>query len=221
MIFSSLRPFGYNIIHADPPWPFDNYSAKGESRNPNRHYATMPIKQIQALPVGDIAAGNCALFLWVVDPLLDQGLETLRRWGFRYTSVAFTWAKRTSRDAAWHMGTGYYTRGNPETCLLGMMGRLERKSGGVRQLIVEPVREHSRKPDRVADDIVRLFGDLPRVELFARTKRPGWDAWGNQVDRFGPENEADRPLAAKDRPAALPERSDLSNAANGAEAWLL
>lgn len=219
--FSGLRPFGYEIIHADPPWPFQNYSTKGEARNPNRHYDTMAIEQIQALPVGDIAAGNCALFLWVVDPLLDAGLETLRRWGFRYTTVAFTWAKRTRRDTTWHMGTGYYTRGNPETCLLGMMGSLPRRDAGVRQLIVEPVREHSRKPDRVADDIVRLFGDRPRVELFARTRRPGWDAWGNQTERFGPENEADRPLAAKDRPAALPERSDLSNAANGAEAWLL
>lgn len=197
--FAGLKPFGYNIIHADPPWPFQNYSAKGEDRNPNRHYPTMPIEQIKALPVGDIAAGDCALFLWVVDPLLDQGIETLKAWGFRFTTVAFTWAKRSSRDTAWHMGTGYYTRGNPETCLLGMMGRLERRSGGVRQLIVDPVRQHSRKPDRVADDIVRLFGDLPRVELFSRTSRPGWETWGNQVGAMDGV-EASRTRHAKGRP---------------------
>lgn len=219
--FAGLRPFGYEIIYADPAWPFQNYSTKGEARNPNRHYDTMPIEQIKALPIGDIAAGNCALALWVVDPLLDQGIEVLKAWGFRYTTVLFTWAKRTKRDTTWHMGTGYYTRGNPETCLLGMMGSLPRRDAGVRQLIVEPVREHSRKPDRIADDIVRLFGDRPRVELFARTRRPGWDTWGNQTERFGPENEADRPLAAKDRPAALPERSGHSNTASGAGTSLL
>ncbi len=204
--FSNLRPFGYNIIHADPAWPFENYSAKGESRNPRRHYSTMAIPQIKALPVGDLVAGDCACFLWVVDSLLDQGMDTLRAWGFRYTTVAFTWAKRTKLDTGWHMNTGYYTRGNPEMCLLGMMGRLERQSKAVRQLIVEPVREHSRKPDRVADDIVRLFGDLPRVELFARTRRPGWDAWGNQVDHFPETKEPPRSQPDRDGPL-FPERN--------------
>lgn len=182
--FEGHPMFGYEIIYADPAWPFDNYSPKGEGRNPNQHYDTLSIEQIKALPVGELAAGNCALFLWVVDPLLDVGLATLRAWGFRYTTVAFTWAKRTKLDSGWHMGTGYYTRGNPEICLLGMMGSLPRCDAGVRQLVVEPVREHSRKPDRIADDIVRLFGDRPRIELFARQQRPGWACWGNQTDKF-------------------------------------
>lgn len=183
--FDGLKMFGYNIIYADPAWPFDNYSAKGESRNPNRHYGTMSIDQIKALPVGHLAAGDCALFLWVTDPLLDVGMEVLKAWGFRYKSVGFTWAKRTKLDTGWHMGTGYTTRSNPEMCLIGFNGSLPRRSAAVRQLIVEPVREHSRKPDRVPDDIVKLYGDLPRVELFARTARPGWDAWGNETSKFG------------------------------------
>jgi len=176
--------FGYNIIYADPAWPFDNYSAKGESRNPNRHYDTLSIEQIQALPVGHLASGDCALFLWVTDPLLDVGIETMKAWGFQYKTVAFTWAKRSKLDTSWHIGTGYTTRSNPEMCLLGFNGSLPRQSASVRQLVVEPIREHSRKPDRIPDDIVRLYGDLPRVELFARTARPGWEAWGNQTDRF-------------------------------------
>jgi N6-adenosine-specific RNA methylase IME4 len=184
--FEGLRMFGYKIIHADPAWSFENWSEKGEDRNPNRHYETMGVDEIAALPVGHLASGDCALFLWVCDPLLDQALHVMRAWGFRYTTVAFTWAKRTKLDNGWHLGTGYYTRANPETCLLGMMGSLPRRDAGVRQLIVEPVREHSRKPDRVADDIVRLFGDLPRVELFARTARPGWESWGDQISRFAP-----------------------------------
>lgn len=182
--FDGLRMFGYNIIHADPPWGFENWSEKGEGRNPSRHYSTMTPEAIAALPVGHLASDNCALFLWVCDPLLDRSLEVMRAWGFRFVTVAFTWAKQTRDSDGWHLGTGYYTRANPETCLLGMMGSLPRLDAGVRQLIVEPRREHSRKPDRIADDIVRLFGDLPRVELFARARRAGWDSWGNQVDTF-------------------------------------
>lgn len=182
--FDDLRMFGYSIILADPPWAFENWSEKGEDRNPKRHYDTMRADEIAALPVRDLAGGDCALFLWCVDPLLDRGFDVLRAWNFRYVSVAFTWAKRTRLDTGWHMGPGYTTRANPETCLLGMTGALKRRSAGVRQLVVEPLREHSRKPDRIHDDIVTLYGDLPRVELFARARRPGWDAWGNEVDKF-------------------------------------
>lgn len=139
--FADHPMFGFDIIHADPPWGFDNWSEKGEDRNPNQHYDTMPWDQIAALPVGE----------------------------------------------GYAMGTGYYTRANPEICLLGVTGKMPRLDAGVRQLVVEPRREHSRKPDRIADDIVRLFGDRPRIELFARTARPGWAAWGNQVDKFGDE----------------------------------
>lgn len=182
--FGNLQMFGYQILHVDPPWAFENWSEKGEERNANQHYSTMTWDQIAALPVGHLASNNCACFLWCVDPLLDKGFDVLRAWGFRYATVAFTWAKQTRTARSWHMGTGYYTRANPETCLLGIIGSMERKSAAVRQLVVEPLREHSRKPDRVATDIVKLFGDVPRAELFARTKREGWDCWGNQTDIF-------------------------------------
>lgn len=185
--FGNLRMFGYQVLLIDPPWAFENWSEKGEGRNASQHYATMTWEQIAALPVGHLASDNCACFLWCVDPLLDRGLDVLKGWGFRYTTVAFTWAKRTRRDRGWHMGPGYYTRANPETCLLGITGQMERKSASVRQLLVEPLREHSRKPDRVATDIEQLFGDVPRAELFARTKRSGWDCWGNETTKFAPE----------------------------------
>ena len=182
--FSHLQMFGYSIIHADPAWSFANYSEKGEGRNANQHYDTMSVDEIAALPVGQLAAGDCALFLWVTDPLLDEGMRVLKAWGFRYATVAFTWAKRSKNDAAWHMGTGYYTRANPETCLLGIMGRMPRVSAAVRQLIVAPVREHSRKPDEVYVGIEQLFGEQRRVDLFSRQRRAGWDSWGNQADKF-------------------------------------
>jgi N6-adenosine-specific RNA methylase IME4 len=182
--FDTLRMFGYDIIYADPPWSFDNYSEKGEGRNAKAHYDCMTLDQIKALPVHELASGDCALFLWVTDPLLDVGIETLKHWGFRYVTKAFTFVKLNRSGEGYFMSTGYYTRANDETCLLGMMGSLPRIDAGVRQLVVEPVREHSRKPDRIADDIVRLFGDRPRVELFARTRREGWDAWGNETGKF-------------------------------------
>ncbi len=177
--------FAWNVIHADPPWHFSNYSEEGEGRNACQHYDTMSIDDIAALLVGELAAGNCALFLWVTDPLLPEGLQVMRAWGFRYTTVAFTWAKRSRRDTSWHMGTGYYTRANPEICLLGMTGRMRRVDAGVRQLIVAPVREHSRKPDEAYEGIERLFGPTPsRLDLFSRQQRSGWTSWGNQTDKF-------------------------------------
>lgn len=182
--FTGLRMFGYSIIHADPPWAFDNYSASGECRNANQHYDTMTWQDIADLPVGSLAAGDCALFLWVVNPQLDRAFDVMRAWGFRYTSVAFTWAKRTKRDTGWHMGLGYGTRANAEICLLGMTGQLRRRDAGVRSLIVDPLREHSRKPDRVRGDIERLYGDQFRCDLFSRQRREGWDCWGNEVEKF-------------------------------------
>lgn len=188
--FGDLPLFNFGVIYADPAWPFENYSAKGESRNPNRHYATMSLEQIKALPVRHLAAEACACFMWVTDPHLPAGIETLRAWGFRYATVAFTWAKQNKSGEGFFMGTGYYTRANPEMCLLGVTGPIGRpRSRSIRQLVVEPLREHSRKPDSVAKSIERMFPG-PYLELFARTARPGWTAWGNQTDRFDPAEAA-------------------------------
>lgn len=181
--FDGLQMFGYELIYADPPWAFANWSEKGEDRNANQHYPTMTADQIAALPVGELASGDCALALWVTDPLLDVAINVMKGWGFRYTTVLFTWTKEKPSGAE-HIGTGYWTRANPEMCLLGMTGSLPRRSASVRQWRHAAVREHSRKPDEFIGDLERLFGEVPRVELFARTRRPGWDAWGNQADKF-------------------------------------
>lgn len=185
--FGNLRMFGYNLIYADPAWSFANWSEKGEDRNANQHYPTMTVDEIAALPVGLLASDRCALAMWVTDPLLDEAIRVLKHWGFRYTTVLFTWTKEKPSGAE-HIGTGYYTRANPEMCLLGMIGSLPVRDRAVRQWRHEAVREHSRKPDAFAADLVRLFGDVPRVELFARTRRPGWDAWGNQTGKFEAES---------------------------------
>jgi N6-adenosine-specific RNA methylase IME4 len=172
----------YSIIYADPPWSFRVWSDKGKGRSAEKHYKTMTKKDIQDLPVKDICDKNCVLFLWVTFPCLEEGIELIRAWGFQYKTCAFTWAKKNKFCNGFFVGMGYYTRSNSEICLLATRGKpLKRISKSVRQLVVEKVRDHSRKPDSVRTRIVELFGDIPRIELFAREKIDGWDAWGDEV----------------------------------------
>lgn len=174
----------YKIIYADPPWRFAVRSDKGLGKSADQHYPTMTIDKIKQIPVSKWAAQDCALFLWVTDPCLQQAFEVIDAWGFIYKTVAFTWVKTSIDGSKYPIGTGYWTRANPEMCLLATKGSPKRLDRGVRQLVIAPRREHSRKPDIIRDDIVRLMGDVPRLEMFARTSTPGWAVWGNQVNLF-------------------------------------
>ena len=152
-------------------------------KSAEQHYQTLDLDKIVEIMDGISTANNAALFLWITDPMLETGLELIREMGFQYKTVAFTWVKE-SKHGKEHMGTGYYTRANPEMCLLATKGKpLERKSKSVRQLLISKVREHSRKPDEIYDRIEALF-DGPYLEVFARTERSGWDAIGNEVYKF-------------------------------------
>ena len=172
----------YSVIYADPPWTFRTWSSKGKGRSAERHYPCMSKAEIQRLPVQDMAAEDCVLFLWVTFPCLQEGLELIKAWGFKYKTVAFTWVKRCKRSDNFFAGIGYWTRANAEICLLATKGHPKRQDRNVKQLCVSKLREHSRKPDEVRERIVRLMGDVPRIELFAREKADGWDAWGNEID---------------------------------------
>ena len=179
----SLR---YGAILADPPWHFRNWSAKGTGRNAVSHYDCLDFDALRSLPVRELAADNCVLFLWAVDPLLPRALDLIRAWGFEYKTVGFYWVKlNTSQrgDAGYFTGLGYWTRANPEQCLLATRGKPPRKAKDVRRLVVERRREHSRKPDDVRDRIERLVGG-PYLELFARETKPGWHCWGDQAGLF-------------------------------------
>ena len=177
-------PGPYPVILCDPPWKFKVFSKKGLGKSAERHYQTLEYAAIVELMGGVEVADDCVLFLWVTDPMLEKGLNLIRDMGFTYKTVAFTWVKKTKHGKD-HMGTGYYTRANPEMCLLATKGKpLQRKSKSVRQLMVSPLREHSRKPDEIYDRIEELF-DGPYLEIFARTRRSGWAALGNEVDKFG------------------------------------
>lgn len=183
----------YGAIYADPAWTFKCWSGKGKARSAENHYETMTPDQIKAIPVESVAADDCCLFLWVTCPQLLEGLAVMEAWGFTYKTKAFSWMKQNEK--AGHRpppernpqdlltGMGYWTRANTEDCLLGVRGKPKRLNADVKQPILEPVREHSRKPDCVPARIERLVAG-PYLEMFARTSRPGWDCVGNESDKF-------------------------------------
>ena len=171
----------YDVIYADPPWSYRLYNGTGNGPAA-KHYKTMKPEEIYNLPVQDIAAENCILFLWVTFPNLEIGLETIRRWGFKYKTAAFVWVKRNKKSPGWFWGLGSWTRANAEVCLLATKGRPKRVSKAVHSIIDEPVGKHSEKPSVVRDRIVQLCGGGTMIELFARNAAPGWDAWGDEIE---------------------------------------
>ena len=169
----------YKTIYCDPAW---NHKGSGRiARGASRHYKLMKTQDIKNLPVKDISSENCILFMWVTYPLLEKGLEVIKSWGFIYKTCGFCWVKKNKKSDSLFWGLGYWTRANQEICLLATKGKPKRFSKSVHQVVYEPIREHSRKPDCIRDRIVELCGDLPRIELFARQKIDGWDCWGNEV----------------------------------------
>lgn len=182
--FGDLQPGRYGAILADPPWRFLNRSAKGEVKNPVAHYPCMTIPELAKLPVSRLASPDCALIMWATAPLLPQAIALLEAWGFTFKSAG-AWAKQSSTGERWSFGTGYVFRSAAEFYLVGTIGKPRVRSRSIRNLIAAPVREHSRKPDQLHADLEALYAG-PYAELFARQRRPGWDAWGNDVDRFTP-----------------------------------
>ena len=173
----------YNIIYADPAWSYGGTIPQhiDSRRKHGQFYSVMETDEISKLPINKITNENAILFMWATFPLLDQALRVIRDWGFEYKTCAFTWIKKNKKADSFFWGMGMWTRSNAEVCLIGTKGKPKRNSASVHQVVYEPIREHSRKPDCVRDRIVELCGDLPRIELFARQKVDGWDCWGNEV----------------------------------------
>ncbi len=179
---SQPRANHYGVIYADPPWSFKTFSRKGLGRSAEAHYDCMSFVELKELghQVMQWAAPDCVLFMWTTDPMLPQALDVMAAWDFIYKTTGFVWAKcgsLGSNEGVWPIGTGFWTRANPEICLLATRGKPQRQSRAVRKLIVSPRREHSRKPDETYERIEALCAG-PYLELFARFPRSGWDSWG-------------------------------------------
>jgi N6-adenosine-specific RNA methylase IME4 len=199
-IFAGLPARSAGVIAVDPPWHFRARTALQMSnwtsrRDAEKHYSVMGVDDIAALPVKELAAPDCHLFLWVTGPCLPNAFEIITAWGFRYSAVAFTWIKLKrsynplqlrvlpTAEMDLHVGLGLTTRKNAEFCLLARRGNCKRQSKSVREIILAPVREHSRKPDEAYQRIEQYCAG-PYVELFARSSRKGWRTWGAESTKF-------------------------------------
>ena len=182
------------VVYADPPWRFKSNSAARPGRNAMRHYPTMTLREIEALPVRDVVDRDAILWLWITGPLLVQGahVPVMKAWGFTPSAMGFVWVKLNKRAASLFvmhedvfMGGGFTTRKNAEFCLIGKRGKSLRKSASVREILISPVRDHSRKPDE-AIKAVESYSDGPYLELFGRQSRPGWTVLGREATKFDP-----------------------------------
>jgi len=179
----------YGVIYADPPWDYTTKVGNGVAAH---HYGTVDHRELAQLPVLDLAAPDCVVFMWATWPKLMEALWLGNAWGFEYKTAAWVWVKQSSSGRSWHFGNGYWSRSNAEVCLLFTRGTPHRKSAGIRQLIIEagqqtlfpalvaPFTVHSAKPYEAYSRIEALVPG-PYLELFARVSAPGWDAWGNQA----------------------------------------
>jgi site-specific DNA-methyltransferase (adenine-specific) len=185
-LHSVVRPLsGYSVILADPPWKY--YGDPNKDQACGKHYNCMTPEEIAALPVKMLCADRAVVLVWATCPMLDVAMDTIRAWGLHYRGVAYVWVK-TRADGGIINGQGVRpTLTKPTTELVLAASTVKRGrplkilNEGQGQVVLAPRGEHSKKPDEVQKRIETLLGDVPRLELFARRKRPGWDAWGNEV----------------------------------------
>lgn len=173
----------YSVIYADPAWAYRDKALAG-NRGAGCKYDVMSLEDICRLPVKDLAADDCVLFLWVTMPKLNEAFDVMKAWGFEYKTCAFTWVKQNRKSDSLFWGMGRWTRANAELCLLGTKGKPKRADAGVHSVIISHIEEHSKKPAETRDRIVRLLGaggGIQKIELFARQTVEGWDCWGNEV----------------------------------------
>lgn len=147
-----------------------------------RYYKTVENNELCSIDVGSLCNDDCILFMWATFPKMQEALDLMAAWGFTYKTNAFTWIKKNKIADSLFWGMGRWTRSNAEVCLLGVKGKPKRLDMGVHSVVESKIRRHSEKPPEVRDLIVRLCGDVPRLEMFARVASPGWDVFGNQVD---------------------------------------
>lgn len=174
----------YNVIYADPPWDFGSKYGK-DMKNIDDHYDIMSMEQIKDMKVENITKDKCILFMWCPDAHLKYGIEVIESWGFKYKTVAFNWLKRT-KNGSYCYNVGPYTLKSWELCLLGTKGAvtslLDKRN--IKGLVHAIRREHSRKPEEVQKRIDKMMKPVPKIELFAREEKEGWDVWGNEVGKF-------------------------------------
>lgn len=182
-----MRPDGwpdgqFDVIYADPPWPF----VGGPQKTVERHYPTMPVEEIAALPVAEAAAESAAVFIWVVNSFTWAVFDVIEAWGFprESASKAATWCKLTTTGKRWFRGLGHRVAQQTETCWIATRGGGMKPAVVPEEILEARIREHSRKPDAMYRRIEAMYPESRYLELFARQQRDGWQSWGNDTLRF-------------------------------------
>lgn len=173
----------YQVIYADPPWAFNSKRTGGNMKSgAGQHYDCMTIDDLKALPVEQLADDNCLLVMWWVGAMPQEAIDLVNAWGFTLRNMnGFVWEKLTAKHNPF-FGLGYYTRAGSESAIIATKGKFKPACRSVRAVRRSPVGRHSEKPNEFREDIVRLAGDVPRLEMFARTAPDGWDVFGNEVE---------------------------------------
>lgn len=218
----AMRPQGgYQLIMADPPWQFSNYSAKGHKKSAQAHYECRDLDWIKSLPVGELAdQSGCLLMLWATNPMLPQAMDVMAAWGFEYKTAA-AWVKLTKHGKL-AFGTGYVLRSAHEPILFGKIGRVS-TTRSTRSVVMAQAREHSRKPDEAFEAAVNLMPHARRIELFSRESRDGWDTWGDEATKFdakangddGDHHVAGRDAGVREGPERVQAQDDAGRALSG------
>lgn len=173
----------YNVLLVDPPWEYKSDMASG--RKSLDHYPSMSNEELMSMDIKSMCENECVLYMWTTTPNLDAAIGIGKSWGFDYKQVAFVWDKVNPC-------CGNYTMPQVELVLVfrPRKGKLPKRSKtNVRQVITEKKREHSRKPEYVQDMLDLMYPTAKKIELFARRKRDGWDAWGNETTKFNTKEE--------------------------------
>jgi len=179
---------GYNVIYADYPWLYENWSSKGADRGALKQYPCMSIELLYKLPVGALASNNCVFLMWCTWPMIFHAESVIESAGFKYSGLGWEWIKKNPETGKFAFGGGYGTRKNLEPCLISRKGKPFLKSRSERDFLFAPRREHSRKPFEAYEKIERMY-DGPYIELFGRNKREGWDVFGNEIEKFVDEQQ--------------------------------
>jgi len=242
---------GYGTVLADPPWSF---SDKGSRAAPDWKqapiYSTMRAEDILSLPVDVIAAPRAHLYVWTTDAHLPLALNCMREWGFAFKKI-LVWVKRnlattpircdapaaegelvgedefTTVRGPLQIGMGHYYRSAKEIVLFGVRGGGTLAVKNLPDVFEAPRTRHSRKPDKL-HEWAEIASPGPRIELFARRSREGWEAWGDQFpghDAYLRALEKERARQASlraggaKRRAAKRERVDWEALVQGVSQW--
>lgn len=172
----------YDVLYIDPPWQFNNKNTGGSMKSgSNAQYPTLSLQELKQLYIPSIASNDCVMFMWWVGSQPKEAIELVESWGFTLkTMTGFNWIKLTKLGKLF-FGMGFWTRAGSECCLIATKGRPKPINRGIRSVVMAPAGKHSKKPDEVRNRIVELCGDVPRIELFARDRYEGWDAFGNEI----------------------------------------